>query len=60
MGLSSFKLQLLLHMGITTEGKDFFVMSQNNIKALHKNLTIKDGIGLVGGDVNWNSIGFVC
>lgn len=47
-------------MGITTEGKDFFVMSQNNIKALHKNLTIKDGIGLVGGDVNWNSIGFVC
>lgn len=39
-------------MGIINEGKDFFVMSQNNLKALHKNLLIKDGIGLVGGDVN--------
>lgn len=47
-------------MGIITEGKDFFVMSQNNFKALHKNLIVKNGIGLVGGDENWNSVGFVC
>ena len=47
-------------MGIITEISDFFVMSQNNFKALCKNLIIKNGIGLVGGDVNWNSAGFVC
>lgn len=49
--MSNFKLQL--HVGIINEGKDFFVMSQINFKALHKNLLIiNDGIGLVGGDVN--------
>lgn len=58
--MSSFKLQLLLHTGIITEISDFFVMSQNNFKALCKNLIIKNGIGLLGGDVNWSSVGFVC
>lgn len=58
--LSSFKLYLLLHLGIITEISDFFVMSQNNFKALHKNLVIKNGIGLMGGDMNWNSVEFVC
>lgn len=58
IGLSNFKLQLLLHMGIINKG--IFMMSQNNFKALYKNLITKDRIGLVGGDMNWNSVGFVC
>lgn len=60
MDLSSFKPQLLLHAGKITEIGDFFVMSQNNFKAPHKNLIIKNGVGLMGGDVNWNSVRFVC
>lgn len=58
--LSSFKLQLLLHTGKITKISDFFVMSPNNFKALCKNLMMKNGIGLVGGGVNWNSVGLVC
>lgn len=55
---SSFKLQRLLHVAKITEISDFFVMSWNNSKALCKNLIIKNGVGLVGGDLSWSSVEF--
>jgi len=56
----TFQLWLLLHIGKITQISDFFVMSQNNVKALCKNVITQNGTGLVGGDLTRNSVEFIC